>query len=125
MNIDVSPDGQRVAVLVNLNTQEGQRALVLVPTDGGPARELYRGPYSNPLPRTLTWSRDGKFVFIAAVAGESQEILAFPAAGGEPVHTASLMLEIASPSLSPDGHRITFSGSSHEDQIWVIDKMIR
>jgi len=126
MNIDVSPDGQRVAVLVNLNTQEGQRALVLVPADGGPAHELYRGPYSNPLPSTLFWSRDGKFVFVAAAAaGDSQEILAIPAAGGEPVHSGSLMLDLTAPSLSPDGRRIAFSGSSHEDQVWVIDKMIR
>jgi Tol biopolymer transport system component len=122
-----SPDGKSIAFLVNVPSSQPARALVVVPADGGPSREVYRGYYSSPLPDSLSWTRDGRFLIFGAAEGDDQTFLVIPVTGGQPVQTGLRIRgiqQVRFPSFAPDGRRLTFTGSSREDQLWVVDKLL-
>jgi Tol biopolymer transport system component len=122
--IAVSPDGTRIAFLVNNGTRENDRSLITVPTGGGPARELYRGAYSNPLPNSCAWTRDGRYLLVAAAEGHSVQLRAVPAGSGEVRPLDISMTHLRGPSVSPDGRRIAFTAGRQRDELWVIRNLL-
>lgn len=111
----ISPDGSRVAfvrVWVNQKADRYDSALWIVPTAGGPARQLTAGPRDSS-PR---WSPDGKqlaFVRSAEKEGKPQPpqiyLLAFD--GGEAQPLTNVPRGAGAPEWSPDGKTIAFSSS--------------
>lgn len=111
----ISPDGSRVAfvrVWVNQKADRYDSALWIVPTAGGPARQLTAGPRDSS-PR---WSPDGKqlaFVRSAEKEGKPQPpqiyLLAFD--GGEAQPLTNIPRGAGAPEWSPDGKTIAFSSS--------------
>ncbi|MEO8519941.1 MAG: hypothetical protein ABI603_01180 [Acidobacteriota bacterium] len=121
--LSVSPDGARLAFMVNQGP--GTRAVVTLPSSGGDAVTLYRGDYAHPTPGAGVWTRDGRYLLMAADDGPSrQRIWAFPASGGEPRKLDLTMQGIRKMDLSPDGLRLVFTGTQSKPELWTISNLI-
>ncbi|MFE6161558.1 serine hydrolase [Streptomyces sp. NPDC056486] len=103
----LSPDGTRIAYVLRTADREHdreERALWTVPTGGGAARRLTRGPVDT----APAWSPDGRSIaFLRGGDGPSQLWL-LPADGGEPEPVTNLPAGAGAPLWSPDGTAIAF-----------------
>jgi Tol biopolymer transport system component len=126
----VSPDGRQIAFTANEGTEPGkERALVAVPTAGGPAKVLFRGPYSMPSPNGVAWTRDGRYVLAFGVgepahATRSFRLWAFPADGGDPRKTDLAMRALAAIGVAPDGRHLVFTGGRDDPEVWTIRNLL-
>jgi dipeptidyl aminopeptidase/acylaminoacyl peptidase len=111
----LSPDGRRVAYVVNWIDREanGYRAAVWVaPLDGsGEPRQLTSGARSDSSPR---WSPDGRWLaFVSNRDGKDEdahsELYVLPANGGEPRRLTDDREGVESIAWSPDSRRIAFA----------------
>ncbi|MCI0663379.1 MAG: S9 family peptidase [Acidobacteria bacterium] len=116
----ISPDGSRVVfvrVWVNQKMDRYETALWLVPTTGGPARQLTTGP------RDLSprWSPDGKqLVFSRSVEKEGKpqppQIYLLTFEGGEAQPLTELSRGASGAEWSPDGKTIAFTSTEDPDK---------
>jgi len=120
----VSPDGRHVAFSQNIG--EGVRALMMVPTAGGDARELYRGTYSMPQPVSGAWTPDSRHVLVVGRDADAPlHLWAVPVDGGKPRQAGlSRRGGISAASLSPDGRRLTFAGNDREGELWAVSNLL-
>ncbi len=111
----VSPDGRRVAYVVNWIDREanGYRAAIWVaPLEGSDEpRQLTSGARSDSSPR---WSPDGRWLaFVSNRDGEDEsahgELYVLPANGGEPRRLTDGKEGVESIAWSPDSSRIAFA----------------
>jgi Tol biopolymer transport system component len=123
--LTLSQDGRQLAFSANTTTGlPARRSLLAIPTSGGAVKELYRGNAERPQPHGATWTKDGRYVIAPASLNGRTELMAFPIAGGEPQGIALSMPEIASPSISPDGRQILFTGYQSKKELWVIRNLM-
>ncbi len=106
----VSPDGRQAVVAVtryDLNDDSSTTNLYLVPTDGGPARQLttHKGSDSSP-----TWSPDGSHIAFVSKRGDDQQrqIYVIPLAGGEARRVTELPTGAFAPQWFPDSQELAF-----------------
>jgi len=80
---DVSPDGKHIAVSVPASAQEtGSGATVVYPLNGGaPTTVCICGNRAPDAPQPVSWSPDGKLLYISLVGG--QAVYAVPLRSGE------------------------------------------
>jgi Tol biopolymer transport system component len=97
----VSPDGLRLA-LRDLSADR----LVVIPTGGGPAKELLSGP-ATILP--LAWTRDGRFIIGTRSSDAGDRLWAVAAAGGDPIDLNLSATGIRRVSVSPTDGRLLIS----------------
>jgi dipeptidyl aminopeptidase/acylaminoacyl peptidase len=111
----LSPDGRRVAYVVNWIDQEANRyraAIWSASADGtGEPRQLTSGARSDTSPR---WSPDGRWLaFVSDRDGEDEkshgELYVLPADGGEPRRLTHGDDGVDSVAWSPDSRRIAFA----------------
>jgi Tol biopolymer transport system component len=118
-----SPDGASLAFSCNI--ENGQRALFVLPTEGGIPRELYRTKYEDGTwPMEMRWTSDSRTVVVVGAASAGHALYAIPAAGGSLKSLGLTMEEILTPLISPDGRRIVFGGRTGSEELWVIRNLL-
>jgi Tol biopolymer transport system component len=120
-SVAVSPDGKQLAY-VYWSGGETQ-SIELMPADGGPARELFRGWPSR---GNLAWTPDQKYLLFTPPGGYDRKTLwRVPAAGGAAEPTGLSMPGLAAPQVHPDGRRIFFvSNESGPSEIWALENFL-
>jgi Tol biopolymer transport system component/predicted Ser/Thr protein kinase len=98
----VSPDGQRVAVILR---KQGTRRLTMLSAEGGDARAL--AP-SLDVTSSASWAPDGQWIVAAGVGATGPGLYKIPAGGGDPVKILSG--DASNPVWAPDGSVIAYTG---------------
>ena len=130
----LSPDGRQLAFAISdWNREPNTFSLMIMPAEGGAARELLR---SKRYIGALTWTRDGRHVLMMrkSESGPDQQwgpyqLWSVPVGGGEPQLSGlakpggfGVWAEVA---LKPGGRRIAFSSQSGpNEEIWVIRNLL-
>lgn len=109
----ISPDGSQIAytyVSVNAKRDGYDTTLYLIPSAGGPARQLTAGP-RDASPR---WAPDGKRLAFVRSAGEREpgQIYILPLDGGESRPLTDVAKGASNPAWSPDGQSIAFNSTT-------------
>ncbi|TMC72760.1 MAG: S9 family peptidase [Chloroflexi bacterium] len=114
-DLDLSPDGARVAFVVTwIDTEkdEYRSTIHVAPADGGTTVEFTRGPTRDSAPR---WSPDGaQLTFLSDRAGGERQLYVMSARGGEPRQLTRVTGHAGRASWSPDGTRIVFAA-----RVWL------
>jgi Tol biopolymer transport system component len=126
--IFLSPDQGSIAVWRN-PLQAGKTVLAIIDPDGSNYRELYTSalvPTSHL--RELAWSKDSRailFVQPSPVSQDNWRIMRIPAEGGAPEFTGvEVAGQVLSMDQSPDGSRIAFTTSKHNQELWALDNVL-
>ena len=104
----ISPDGQRVAFVVTMLSDDTDQYLSniwMVDTVGGEPRRFTTGPKRDTMPR---WSPDGTHLaFLSEREAQSKaQVYVIPAGGGEPTRLTTLPNGVMQYVWSPDGSRL-------------------
>ncbi|MFI5174448.1 MAG: prolyl oligopeptidase family serine peptidase [Terriglobia bacterium] len=116
-DVRISPDGKSVAYVVStpsLETASHEAVLYVVPTGGGaPLRLTYSARiFNQPIPApSLRWSPDGSLLSFIGFVGNTPQVMAMMATGGEAFPVTSLPDGVTTYEWSPDGKRIGFLAS--------------
>lgn len=111
----VSPDGRRVAMILN---KDGWTDLYVSNLDGTDVKRLTKSPQDESSP---CWSPDGRWICFAAKPREHRVLCKVPAAGGaiQVIRTAGVSSP-TEPDWSPDGKWIAFTSQMGDFQICVV-----
>jgi dipeptidyl aminopeptidase/acylaminoacyl peptidase len=108
--LDISPDGARVAYVVmwiDTEKDEYRSTIHVAPTGRGAPVEFTRGPTRDSAPR---WSPDGsQLAFLSDRAGNDRQLYVMSVRSGEPRQLTSFSGHAGPASWSPDGTKIAFS----------------
>jgi len=136
--VALSPDRQQLVFAPGIDRAGlgigREKALMVLPTEGGKARELFRVQegYIN---RSPSWTPDGRYVLFVRESqdkwlssrprrskprGVPEELWRIPAEGGEP-QKLSAGVNIGLVRVHPDGKQIAFTKHRFpDDELWVI-----
>ena len=113
--VDVSPDGQRLAMS---SDRAGNQDVWILPSNGGPMTQLTTDPTPDWAPR---WSPDGEQIAFVAYRSGNRDIWVMPATGGPARQLTSHPAVDFVPSWSPDGREIAFGSTrSGSWDIWIV-----
>jgi Tol biopolymer transport system component len=110
ISLTPSPDGRSLAFAF-LRPRENSPRLWILPLSGGEPRELLRSDGLSP-----AWTQDSRAILFS----RSGEIWVQPLDGREPYATG---IHGHAPSVSPDGDRIAFIGSTTTESVWMIKNL--
>jgi len=119
----VSPDGRWVAISYD------RTALRIVPTEGGEARELFRGKDGGRV-GGIAWTPDSRHVLFSFGGFPKLELWRAPLDGGEPHRVGIEMNSLARNGISvhPDGRRIAFHATDKPGrwggELWVMENFL-
>jgi len=123
--LSISPDGQRLAVVVR-DKGGAARHLTVVPAAGGEARDVLRSTELS-WPVSIAWTPDGQGVLFVKQPGtrnSKTELWLVPVNGGEP-----RKLDLSAPnmrelSVHPNGRRIAFTSGGDRSEVWVMENFL-
>jgi dipeptidyl aminopeptidase/acylaminoacyl peptidase len=114
VDVKIAPDGERVAYVVstpNLNKNEHEAALYVVPTTGGIPKQLGAKVriFNKPRPAPqLRWSPDSTMLSLLAFGGEKPQVFALPLSGGTPRQLTDAPEGVSGFEWSPDGKSLAY-----------------
>lgn len=122
----LSPDGQWLAVKVNLRRPDGGLSpfpsVQIVRASGGEARTIATLEERDSSDwREMAWSADGRYVFFTLRGDELWQIAA---AGGTPRRLAANLAYINAISVHPDGRRLAVSAGAANYETWVMENLL-
>jgi Tol biopolymer transport system component len=122
----VSQDGNQIAFQVNLGDT---RALMVVSSQGGEARELMRQSIGDAIRAggALTWTPDGRHLIVTgtSVSGRGEQLFALPVSGGPMRPLGREMSSISTRMLSADGRLLAFTATTEASvELWVVRNLI-
>jgi len=109
-----SPDGKEIAI--EDDSGYGKRALWVIRADGSHPQKL--ADYEGTSHGGVDWTRDGKAIVFAGLAGDLLQIFSVPRAGGAPVQLTHDSGNLMHPRVSPDGRWIACTRIVQSKQIW-------
>lgn len=124
----VSPDGQELAFTLS---GEGYKALTVIPTAGGEAREILGlrneagEPHEHVAP--VAWTPDGRYLLFVRGKSSSDdcELWRISAEGGESQKLMELKSGWRNANLHPDGQRIAYAEMGPEyHELWVMENLL-
>jgi hypothetical protein len=119
----VSPDGVQVAYGVAHGAGGRDVSIEVMPSAGGPAREVYRGAVWRY--RGLTRTPDQKhLLFVGPEDGSARPrsaLIRLPVGGGEPVDLGIHAFGVRHPQVHPDGRRIVFGAYERSREVWTLE----
>ncbi|MEX0785880.1 MAG: S9 family peptidase [Dehalococcoidia bacterium] len=107
-DVQVSPDGKRVAYTVSWSDKEsdqGRMSVYVAPLKGGGAAQRFTQGKHDHSPR---WSPDGRYLAFVSSRDEKNQIYLLPLEGGEPRQLTKTKFGAGQPVWSPDGKRIAY-----------------
>ncbi|OLD66183.1 MAG: hypothetical protein AUI33_11145, partial [Ignavibacteria bacterium 13_1_40CM_2_61_4] len=110
-----SPDGKMVAFARNVKEVED---IYVVPTSGGDPRQL---TFDGRLLGGLAWTPDGGEIVFSSNRAGGFGLWRVPASGGTPERLAVGGVNAFRPAFSPVGHRLAYSQSSWNENIWQME----
>ena len=110
-----APDGKSIAFV---STIDGKRQVSLVAPDGGPSRQLTRGPAEHFHP---AWSPDGRRIACASAENGSSRIVLMNSDGSAARPVTPDNDRARWPAWSPDGKSIAYYVEAATSSIWVAD----
>jgi Tol biopolymer transport system component len=123
----VSADGASLAFQQTLDTANGKRAVMVIPTSGHEPREIYRTDASSlDLRGAMAWTRDGRHIVLGAKCGTRVELqlCALPVEGGSLKTLGLGMQGITLAMISADGRRIGFTATTSAQELWAIRNLL-
>jgi Tol biopolymer transport system component len=120
----VSPDGAHLALV-------DKDAVILVPTEGGQARELLTvsPPAHITANGSMAWTPDGHYLLVVKHSDPSilGELLRIPVDGSEPQKVGLSAMGLRSPAVHPDGDRIAYRAQSKTSPttFWVMENLLK
>jgi Tol biopolymer transport system component len=117
----LSADGRQLAVLTVGSTERDAWSLVIVPVEGGTAREARTLRQKFGSIHSHAWTADGRHVLVAS---SDSQLWSYPADGSEPQPTGLKMDELTGPSVSPNGRQIAFVAGGSRDELWEIRNVL-
>lgn len=114
-----SPEDQRRP---QVQLDQGGR-LMIMPSRGGEARELFRLDVPARVSFTA-WTSDGRYVLFLQRDEGGTSVIRVPWVGGEPERVFASQRELAGLSLSPDGQRAAYYTQENEAEIWVMENLV-
>jgi hypothetical protein len=115
MYYGLSPNGREVAF-------QAEGVVKTVSLNGGEPREVFRGSAKY---YRLTWTRDGRSIFVQTLKPKNGEIWRVPAQGGTP-----LKLDLTAPTwdavaFHPDNRRFAFTvNEGSKSELWVLENFL-
>ena len=122
--LTISSDGSKLAFSVSL--PDRQRALMVMPADGGSRREIYR-TRADDLSHlgAMVWTKGGTHLILTARCGPgSLQLCAIPADGGTLMPLGLGMLQITTRMISSDGRRLALTHETGSPELWVVRNLL-
>ncbi len=125
----LSPDGKWLAVV----SREEERAIQVLPTEGGEPRELYRFNLKGGHPTWLDWTPDNKFIIFSKRIDDSKSgvsgwgLYRISADGGDPQYLGISTTYISDVDIHPDGKHLAFCSYGPEwkkAELWVMENFL-
>jgi dipeptidyl aminopeptidase/acylaminoacyl peptidase len=123
----LSPDGKFAVLPVthyDVAENKGFTDLWLIPTAGGPARQLTSDPAPDTQP---SFSPDGKWIAFLSKRGEDKQtqLYVIPTDGGEARRVTNIPTGVEAPKWFPDSHRLAFATAIWTDLVRWEDQAAR
>ena len=124
----MSPDGRSFVASPQTVGPSPETRLLVVPVDGGPARELMRLTPPDAIVGAPAWTPDGQSLLIARGhdgTPDPTRLWLVPLTGAPREIDAVIPPPLSSVRFHPDGRRLLVVGGEARYELWVLENFLR